>query len=333
MINKFALYGMFVLFFGIVAGCDNTVDVNAPYEEITIVYGLLDAGDTLHQIKVNKAYLNKNKSARSIARNEADSIYHNKPIRVRLQEMNNGNVNKEVRLKKTTLQTKEKGLFPNPETIIYQGQMDLNTSYNYRVIIDKLESGKTISATTSLVSDINLNNPIRGLSKVLSFKEQVSDEIIFDGSTGKNAYFYKYKLVFYVKEVDQNGNSTIDTVRWPFFPKKNTEGESKENFDYELEAKRFFDFMIGEFSTGKAIRRPISEMETKLVITGGGEDLFNYIEVNEPSISIVQKKPEYSNVKNGRGLFSTRRREVYNIQLSSPTKDSLTSIDNLRFTF
>ncbi len=334
MKKNLAYCAFFVLFWGIISSCDNTVDVNAPHEEITIVYGLLDKGDTIHQIKVNKAFLNKNRSARNIAKNEPDSIYHNKSIRVRLQEMDKNRAREEVRLRETPLQTKGEGLFPNPEIVIYQGQMDLDKDYNYRIVIDRLKSGKTVSAKTALVGDINLNNPLRGRSNTLSFKENINgSEVFFDGSTGQNAYFYKFQLNFYLEEVDQNGNRTKDTVKWPFFPKKSTEGNSSKSFEYELDPKGFFEFMIDKFSTEKNIQRPFSAMETKLVITGGGENLFNYIEVNEPSISIVQRKPKFSNINNGRGLFSSRRKEVFDVQLSSGTKDSLSNMPNLRFTY
>ena len=42
------------------------------------------------------------------------------------------------------------------------------------------------------------------------------------------------------------------------------------------------------------------------IFFGGGEDLITYTEVNKPSIGIVQKKPEFSNIKNGLGIFSSR---------------------------
>jgi hypothetical protein len=42
------------------------------------------------------------------------------------------------------------------------------------------------------------------------------------------------------------------------------------------------------------------------MLTGIGDDIYTYINVNEPSIGIVQKKPEFTNVVNGIGVFSSR---------------------------
>ena len=41
-------------------------------------------------------------------------------------------------------------------------------------------------------------------------------------------------------------------------------------------------------------------------VYAGGTELATYMEVNEPSSSIIQDRPEYSNIKNGIGIFSSR---------------------------
>jgi hypothetical protein len=45
---------------------------------------------------------------------------------------------------------------------------------------------------------------------------------------------------------------------------------------------------------------------------GGAEDLYTYQEVNRPSIGIVQKKPEYTNISDGLGLFSSSHINSWN---------------------
>jgi hypothetical protein len=48
------------------------------------------------------------------------------------------------------------------------------------------------------------------------------------------------------------------------------------------------------------------------IFYGGNQDLVDYISVNEPSIGIVQKQSEYSNIKGGLGLFASRCRQEIN---------------------
>lgn len=323
-----------ILLFGLLLNsCDNSVDVNADWEEITIVYGILDPSDTTHRIKVNKAFLNKNRDAREIAKQEEDSIYHNHPIRVRLQELNNGGIKNEVTFNKTNLQTKKPGLFPHPDNVIYQGKMELNPDNQYRVVVDSLNKNKRASATTPLVGDFNLEKPqsrVPGQPATLFFAE--GNDVIFDGTFGRNAFFYKFKLLMTFSNI-KNGKASPDTFSWEFFPRRVKQGNKRQDFDYELESDKFFNTIIARLSSkADDLKRPIDSLETQVLITGGAEDIFNYIRVNEPSISIVQTKPEYSNINNGRGVFSSRRKTNYNMVLSGDTKDSLTRIDNLHFT-
>ena len=39
------------------AGCSTDLDINAPYKNVTVVYGLLDQRQEVQYVKINKAYL------------------------------------------------------------------------------------------------------------------------------------------------------------------------------------------------------------------------------------------------------------------------------------
>ena len=47
---------LFILLLFAFASCNNKVDINAEYQDITIVYGLLDPSETRHFIKLTKAF-------------------------------------------------------------------------------------------------------------------------------------------------------------------------------------------------------------------------------------------------------------------------------------
>ncbi len=326
--------GAFMLLITSISGCDNTVDVNAPWEEITIVYGLLDPRDTTHYLKINKAFLNKNKDAETIARRNPDSLYHNHNIRARLQEINNGQVQKSVALEKVRLKTKEPGLFPHPGNMMYKGKMVLNPENRYKLVIDSLKDQNQVTAQTPVLGKLILRSPTSQFPRApntFSFAE--TGEITFDGRTGKHAFFYKFQMNMIYKNINKNtGKSYWDTTEWVFFPEKNTRQTDREDFEYRLPSDQFFEMVSSRLASDKAIKRPISDLKVKLIVTGGAEEIFNYLEVNKPSTSIVQKKPEYTNINNGRGIFSSRRKTKYDFQFSEGTKDSLQRIDQLKFT-
>ena len=62
----------------------------------------------------------------------------------------------------------------------------------------------------------------------------------------------------------------------------------------------------------------------EIIVVAGGDDLNTFIEVNRPSTSIVQEKPEFTNITNGLGIFSSRYSKTpFSRQLSVVTLDSL----------
>jgi hypothetical protein len=46
------------------------------------------------------------------------------------------------------------------------------------------------------------------------------------------------------------------------------------------------------------------------IITAGNDDLNTFLEVNQPSNSIAQDKPNYSNIKGGVGIFASSSRSI-----------------------
>src|SRR5437764_4127391 len=47
----------------LLASCSEDFTVGAPYKAITVVYGIMDVGDTAHYIRIQKAYYDENMSA------------------------------------------------------------------------------------------------------------------------------------------------------------------------------------------------------------------------------------------------------------------------------
>ena len=78
--------------------CETDFDVTSDWEDIAIVYGLLDPTDTAQYIKINKAFLDKSVSALVIAQNP-DSLYY-KNIVVQLQQFQNSVLKKTIDLVK-----------------------------------------------------------------------------------------------------------------------------------------------------------------------------------------------------------------------------------------
>src|SRR6516164_7458325 len=58
-------------------GCSEKFNVAAPYKNITVIYGYLDMKDTAHYIRIQKAFLDQNKSAVTMAQTSDSNFYAN----------------------------------------------------------------------------------------------------------------------------------------------------------------------------------------------------------------------------------------------------------------
>ena len=105
-----------------------------------------------------------------------------------------------------------------------------------------------------------------------------------------------------------------------------------------LEGKKFFSFLEANSIEGKQLEVTNPDLirrfqKVDLFLTAGTSDLHNYIQVNEPITGIVQQRPEFTNINNGIGLFTSRYslEKIGILELSEDTKDYI--IENLNLNF
>ena len=60
-----------------------------------------------------------------------------------------------------------------------------------------------------------------------------------------------------------------------------------------------------------------------IYLAAGGNELFNYIEINAPSEGFSQSIPDYTNINGGFGVFSSRINLVSTARLSAKTQTDL----------
>ena len=63
------------------------------------------------------------------------------------------------------------------------------------------------------------------------------------------------------------------------------------------------------------------------IISVAGDEYNTYMEVNAPTSSIVQERPEYTNIENGIGLLSSRYQKLRSLDLSPQSEYELISMD------
>ena len=70
MKNWFYIVIIFSLF-----SCETDFPINAEYQEVPVVYGLLDQSETIQYVRVNKGFLHEGNIQQAVT--EQDNLYYN----------------------------------------------------------------------------------------------------------------------------------------------------------------------------------------------------------------------------------------------------------------
>jgi len=326
------------LILSIFSSCDNTLDVTADWKEIPVIYGLLNPAADHNYIRINRAYLNTAGDALSYA-SSPDSIQF-KNLTVTLVESRNGIEGNSVVLNRVDGDTiglpKEDGIFAKSPNILYRTSYPIKHSnfanlYTYELVVVNNENGNVYRSKANAVGVTEMLSLIRENDPRLNIDDDSNRYIFINYREASQARMYDCEIRFRYKEYpkDDPANFIIDSVSWTVFKNRVT----ARLFGYEeqltaVKSHLFYDFLASSIRPDSAIQREPIDMGFYLY--AGGEDLYTYVQVNKPSIGIVQKKPEFTNIENGLGIFSSLSITAFDhVTIESPMKLRLVNSDRV----
>lgn len=322
--KKIKFFGGLIFLLASLMSCNDKIDLIGDFQETAVVYGLLDQADSIHYIRINRAFIGPGNSLEFA--NIPDSNYFDQ-VDATITEIINGNQTREWILKDTLVENKDtNGVFYSPEQKLYYfitkkcnadgsqalhsaSQADLLNSLNenakYKIHIS-VNGGKfEVDGETDLVKDITSPtvDPV-------SFR---FDYIENDGSYASNSIkanvgnSYIINTALEVAFQEFGASTTLKKFKWTL-----GEGDVVPNgFKvFTMPGENFYNLIKQNCSDDPSIfKRRIYSI--KATITGGSEDLYNYIAVSQPSSSIAQNKPTYTNLTVSEvarvvGIFSSR---------------------------
>lgn len=287
------------------AGCKNDLDTNADWKEILVVYGLLSTSDTTHYVRVNRAFLSENQSALEIAK-RSDSL-HFDSLDVKIVETDIwGGVKNTYQLNWVVLD-KDSGIFATEDNRIFTFNAVLNKDYIYKLTVTNKLTGNVATAQTALI-DKPVPGTVSGeIDTVKFYKVSLT--------AGKNARVYDVILRFHWNEYDSATKTLIDSfyIDWPV-------GTGREVINNQVlnnvPGNNFYTY-LASFVPG-VIGKYRVPTRMDVYYWGADSEYFIYQGVNKPSIGIVQKKPEYTNISSGNyGLFASRN--LFKVENINPT--------------
>src|SRR5690554_1888255 len=300
MIKKICLSFVLVSF---LIGCNTKFSVNGEYVEQPVVHFLLDQGQEFHFLKLNKTFLREG-NAYEFAKNPDLSYFDD--VVATVQEVKNGNIIRTWTLQDTTIQNKKEGVFYSPAQKLYFFKAnDLDEEAIYRLEINIDNGNHIVKGQTELVKEVKIVSPQQNVSLKFASSNVLANGYVntpINFSTGNGAVF-KAQVRFTYKEHKPSG-SEDKSILWTIGEKKAADiiGSSSSVF---INGEAFYELVRNKIAPNEDVtKRTIESFE--LLLTAGSSDLQTYILTNEPTSSLAQNKPVYSNVEGALGIFSSR---------------------------
>ncbi len=300
----------------IFVACEEDFDVNADREDITVVYGLLSKSDSIQYLKINKAFLYEG-NALEMAQNEDASAYHDE---ITVSMIETGSPNDTIFFD-TITKNKEDGLFYKKQ-IVYRTITDIHVWGTYKVIIYNKEQNKYVTAQTVIVNDFYITTPkvfFPGYIPPLTFSTNGEQE--FEWKSSKFGKKHQANLQFIYEETEGTNLPETFTVDWVFQTKTATDLDGGQEMSVGYKGATFYKNLQANIEEKPNTKRRV--LKLLLNIDVAAEEMSVYMDINKPSNTIVQERPEYTNINNGIGIFSSRFNKVLECGLSTPSYDSL----------
>ncbi len=344
----------------LITSCSEKFETAAPYKDITLVYGFLDVSDTAHYIRIQKAFLDENKSAVSMAKEADSSFFNDISVRIeRYRAVKIGGKNLYVdsfHIYRVNMDNegypKQPGAFFNAPNYAYKFTDRLDSQYVYRLKITHLSTGKIDS----------VDAPVLPTSKT-RFKVYVIDDdlVNIDGmdfpATGAGKYYTFDGLYSPLPNYDYNGelnparltqavirfnwddsdiNTKQRTPRYYDYDAGYVSIASNNSFTYKIPTQELYNAISTGMGTAPAnIVRLIDRVNLSVYATTS--DYANYrnaILIRGNGLTGSEISALYTNIKgeNTLGLFTSRVHHSGPITITKKTVDSLIASPLLKHT-
>ena len=306
--NKLSFGIVLLMAIGFIS-CETDIKVNADPTDITVVYGLIDPADTVHYLKINKAFLGEG-SALDLANNADNYNYSDSELNVRID----GNGKSYSLTRVINEVTKDAGIFDNSTNVLYKFNeplINLDATYNLKIVNTQLN--KEITSSTKIVGNSIVEAPKK--SNTLSFwsgnvstGNGVSEAVTI--IAGDNVGRIQAFLVFnYIENyTTASGLAPVSKKVLLNLGEKKIAGDSDSKLNFLVKGQNFMDNIKENVSNPSTIanfsHRELANISIELSVAGS--ELSTYMEAKAPSTTVNQDKPNYTNLINGIGIFSSR---------------------------
>lgn len=324
--KKNLFLGTIIGFMAIFNSCSTDFDIVAPYKEIIVVNGLVDGLDSVHYVRVGKAFLGEG-NVLTMAQ-QTDSLNYGDILSVRMEQLLGNSVIDTFSLQRTTDVPKDSGTFGFPFQVLYKTTHTLIPDANYRIVVKNNQTQNTAQSTTKIFKDINVTSPIA--TQTVDWASAPLSPVYINFEATANAKLYDLIIRLHYRQIDANGISTDKSFDWNFSDKTIVEATRsftfRKNDFYEAIGRNIFPlagvtYRIDSLAYGHA---PI-----EIIIMQASEDLATYYKLQSTNSGLSHDRPTFTTVQNGLGIFTSRlQHRLYRF----PDAKTQNAIDTSAFT-
>lgn len=293
----------------LLAACSTDLEVNAPYKDITVVYGLLStrASDglgeqTRHYVKINKAFLGEG-DAYVYALVPDSTEYDSADFAMwpRVVDLDNGTEH----LLRDTLMPREPGVFNSPMHQMWCFDATLDPEHRYAVRMKV--RGNEVSSETPIVnppayqSGFLQTNSNSKLNLMLGNQYNTVD---MEFRSGRDAR--RYDVSYRVRYAeDRSGTLTEESYTVFLASVRTNHLNGGEELQVAISGEGFYQNLANAMENDPSITRRIYR-GMDILFASASDELATYLTLASPVSGIVEERPEYTNITNGYGLFAGR---------------------------
>ena len=297
--------------------CSKDFESNAPYKDVTIVYGILNSDDDTHYIKIYKGFLTTG-DAYNVAQ-EYDSLYYFDKIKVEVEEYVNNTKTNTFTLDTTTSIPREAGDFASPKQLLYTFTYPLRDDAMYLLRITNKETGREVTAQTLLVRSFRINSP--NVTQ-LDIRNATPNNPIKFSDAGNAAAYDVYQYFYYI----ERDKTTLQETEKYVKRKINSSILTATSMNY-VPASIFTAISSNVKPNSNVERYLKSDSCIKFEVWGVNDELLKYVQVNTPSSSVVLDRLHYTNIKTDdnltAGILGSRKKVESWYQINQISQDSL----------
>lgn len=319
---KFRIIAALAAFTLLIIGCSKELIVNAPWKDVSVIYGILDKTTDTNYIRIHRGYLGDEGFAGG--NNEPDSLYYKEP-NVKIEYYLNGALVNSFDLVKDESIELDSGFFTTEEYRTYRLDQPLQNLGEYKLVVEKSELGlNDVYATTPIVRDFGIDRPNQ--NQRINYTALNGLKIQWESTRNGRLYEVRTRLHYMEMSLANDKDTTVHSVDFVHSTRTSSGLTGGQAFVAVIDYDSYYRFLSSNIPVDTSVIR--FYRGTDIIISSAADEFTTYMNVNAPANTVVQDRPHFTNIMGGdganAGIFSSMNAAMnYRMELTDDSMDSL----------